>query len=248
MGKPTVDIIIPVYNEEDALEGSIATLRAFLAEHGGGYEWRIAVADNASTDQTFPIAQRLSETWPEVRVIHLDEKGRGRALKQAWLGSEADIVCYMDVDLSTNLNSLPPLIDAIRDGADAAIGTRLAKASRVTRSTKREIISRCYNFGVKLLFFTRFSDAQCGFKAIRTSVARRVLPLIHNTYWFFDSELLIVLEKSGMKIAEIPVNWIEDYGTTVRIVRDVIAFARELLGLRWRLGRTVAEVKQTQSD
>ncbi len=233
-GQVTVDIVIPVYNEEAALPKSVATLRDYLNTYFP-YEWRVIIANNASTDDTLKVAQELAAADPHVSVLHLDRKGRGRALKAAWLASEADVVSYMDVDLSTNLQSFLPLIAPLATGhSDVAIGSRLLKGAVVTRQWKREIISRCYNLLIKLFFRNRFSDAQCGFKAVKRSVARQLLPEVENNEWFFDTELLLLAEEAGLRVYEVPVDWIEDLDSRVRIVSTATEDIKGLLRVRAR--------------
>jgi len=232
----TVDVIIPVYNEERDLEPSVTKLRAFL-QTSCPYRWRIMIADNASKDRTLEIARSLSERYPqEVTWIHLDAKGRGRALKAAWTASQADIVSYMDVDLSTNLRHFMPMIEPLARGEyHVATGSRLMRGARVTRQLKREVISRCYNLIVKLMFpRRRFSDAQCGFKALTRQAVRDLIPHIVDNNWFFDSELLIRAEQRGYRIWEVPVEWIEDLDTRVKILSTAI---EDLKGL-WRVRTT----------
>jgi glycosyltransferase involved in cell wall biosynthesis len=229
---PTVDVVIPVYNEEKDLPRSILILSRFLKERLE-YPWRIVIADNGSTDSTLSIAQMLSQKYPGVTYIHLLEKGRGRALRKAWLDSPADIVSYMDVDLSTDLNYFPKLIQAVEEGYDIAIGSRLAKGARTRRSFKRELISRCYNMLVRCLFFTHFTDAQCGFKALSSRAARALVPLVKDQGWFFDSELLIIAEKRGFRIKEIPVAWVEDPDSRVKIIRTAWGDLKGLMRLRF---------------
>jgi glycosyltransferase involved in cell wall biosynthesis len=229
-----VEIVIPVYNEQEVLEKSVTTLRNYLQDHFP-YRWRITVADNASLDRTWEIAQRLQETYPDVKALHLDKKGRGRALRYAWTNTDADVVSYMDVDLSTNLKSFLPLVAPIITGhSDLAIGSRLARGAVVTRQWKREIISRFYNMMIKLSFFNAFSDAQCGFKAVRADVAHRLLPLIENNEWFFDTEMLLLAEHNNLRIYEVPVEWIEDLDTRVKIVKTAMEDIRGL----WRVRKT----------
>jgi len=234
-----VEIVIPVYNEQEALEKSVNTLRSYLQEYFP-YRWRITIADNASKDKTWEIAQRLQETYPDVKALHLEQKGRGRALRYAWSNTDADVVSYMDVDLSTNLKSFLPLVAPIITGhSDLAIGSRLARGAVVTRQWKREIISRCYNMMIKLSFFNAFSDAQCGFKACRTDVVRRLLPLIENNEWFFDTEMLLLAERNHLRTYEVPVEWIEDLDTRVKIVKTAMEDVRGLWRVRklfWRGG------------
>lgn len=230
----SVDIVIPVYNEERVLERSVETLRSFLAQHLP-YRWRVLVADNASTDGTLALAQELARRYEDVDYLHLPQKGRGRALRQAWLASEAEVVSYMDVDLSTDLVAFPPLVAAIlEEGYDVAIGTRLGPGSQTNRSPRRELISRTYNLLIKAFFFSRFSDAQCGFKALSRRAAQELLPLVENQEWFFDTELLLLAEKGGYRIKEVPVRWVEDPDTRVRIARTVSEDLRGLLRMRLR--------------
>jgi glycosyltransferase involved in cell wall biosynthesis len=229
----TVDVVIPVYNEEQVLERSITILREFLQERRA-CRWRIVIADNASVDKTLEVAKRLASLYPEVNYIHLDQKGRGRALRRAWLESEADIVSYMDVDLSTNLEAFPPLIDGlIKEEHHIAIGSRLKEGAQVQRQLKREVISRCYNLLMKLMFWNRFSDAQCGFKALTRKAVEDLVPIVKDQGWFFDSELLLRAEQKGYQIYEVPVNWIDDLDSRVNIVQTAWGDLKGLIRVRF---------------
>lgn len=231
-----VDVIIPVYNEELDLSASVLRLDRFLADTFP-YDYRVIIADNASTDSTFEIARRLADRHAHVRAVHLETKGRGRALRQVWLDSDADVVAYMDVDLSTDLKALLPLVAPLVSGhSDLAIGTRLSRGSRVVRGPKREFISRSYNLILKASLGASFSDAQCGFKAMRRDVADRLLPLVEDNNWFFDTELLVLAERAGLRIHEVPVDWVDDPGSTVNIVDTAV---EDLKGV-WRLLRGFA--------
>ncbi len=227
-----VNVTIPVFNEEKILPSSIATLHTFLTKHCR-FEWEIVIANNASTDTTLEVAKRLSRELTDVRIVHLNQKGRGRALKKVWSESGADILSYMDVDLSSNLYAFPPLIEAlISGGFDIGIGSRLLKASTTRRSFKREVISRTYNLLVKSFFFTKFSDAQCGFKSIAKGAAGKLLPMIEDTGWFFDTELLVIAEKLGYRIFDLPVSWVEDLDSRVKIVSTAMDDIRGLIRVR----------------
>jgi glycosyltransferase involved in cell wall biosynthesis len=231
----TVDVVIPVLNEEVALGPSVETLRAFLTDHCP-YNWRIVVADNASTDRTPEICAELKALYPgQVDFTRLEQKGRGRALRMAWSQSTADVVCYMDVDLSTNLRALPPLLAAlIHSDYDLATGSRLIHGAIVTRQWKREVISRAYNLLIRLLFWHRFRDAQCGFKGATRRAVDDLLPQVKDQAWFFDTELLLKGERQGYRIFELPVEWIEDLDTRVKIVetawKDIKGLVRVRLG------------------
>src|SRR5919206_996287 len=225
----SVEVVVPVCNEERALPQSIPALCAYLETYFP-YRWSVVIADNASTDATLAVAEGLASAYPGVSVMHLEEKGRGRALKAAWSASKADIVAYMDVDLSTNLWSFLPLIAPLATGdSDVAMGSRLLRGAHVTRQWKRELISRCYNLLIKLLFGNRFSDAQCGFKAIKRSVAQKLLPQVEDGEWFFDTELLFLAEEHGYRISEVPVDWIEDLDSRVDVTPTALKDVKGLL-------------------
>ncbi|GAA3355499.1 glycosyltransferase [Saccharopolyspora gregorii] len=215
----TVDLVIPVYNEERSLPGCLHVLRDHL-EHDFPFNWTITVVDNASTDGTLRVAHELAESMPNVRVLHLDRKGRGLALRTAWGYSDADVVVYMDVDLSTGLDGLLPLVAPLVNGhSDLAIGSRLAPGSRTIRGAKRELISRAYNKVIRWTHGARFSDAQCGFKAARTDVIRPLLRKVEDDSWFFDTELLLLAEHNGLRVHEVPVDWVEDVDTRVNVTK-----------------------------
>jgi glycosyltransferase involved in cell wall biosynthesis len=232
----SVDLFIPCYNEERVLADSVGKLKDWCAGHLASYRWRVVVADNASKDATLQVAQRLTADDPDrVGYIHLDEKGRGRALKRAWLESNADAMCYMDVDLSTDLAMITPLLNAVlEDGYDIAYGSRVARGADIERSLKREINSRGYILLFKLLFQAKFSDAQCGFKAVNARTARELMPVIQDNEWFWDTELLVIGEKGGWKLKEVPVRWIEDPDSRTRFPQDIIKMMSQAFKLRLR--------------
>ncbi|MDO9353821.1 MAG: bifunctional glycosyltransferase family 2/GtrA family protein [Solirubrobacteraceae bacterium] len=235
-GAPVLDVVVPVYNEEDAIRSCIDRLHAHLTD-SLPFGFRITIADNASTDSTLAIANELTEQYPAVRVHHLELKGRGRALRTVWAESDAQVLAYMDVDLSTDLAALLPLIAPLISGhSDVAIGTRLHRGSNVTRGAKREMISRSYNVILRRTLSARFSDAQCGFKAIRRDVAQALLPHVEDNGWFFDTELLVLAERTGLRIHEVPVDWIDDPDSSVHIVDTAL---EDLRGV-WRIGTAFA--------
>ncbi len=222
-----VEVVVPVYNEQRVLRDSITRLHDYLTRTFP-YGFRITIADNASTDDTWRLARELAAELPHVRAVHLEEKGRGRALRRVWSLSDADVVSYMDVDLSTDLDAFLPLVAPLLSGhSDLAIGTRLARTSRVVRGPKREFISRSYNLLLHLLG-ARFSDAQCGFKAARTEVAQALLPAVEDEEWFFDTELLLLAERYGLRIHEVPVDWVDDPDSRVDIVKTALDDLRGL--------------------
>lgn len=220
---PVLDIVVPVFNEERDLAPCVRRLHAHLAR-SFPYRFRITIANNASTDGTAGIADELAREMTDVVAVHLAQKGRGRALHTVWSASDAAVLAYLDVDLSTDLNAVYPLVAPLLSGhSDLAIGSRLARGSRVVRGPKREFISRCYNLILRGALAARFSDAQCGFKAIRRDVAEKLLPHVSDTGWFFDTELLVLAERSGLRIHEVPVDWVDDPDSRVDIVATAIA-------------------------
>ena len=230
----SVDIVIPVLNEEQSLPKCVATLVSFVREIPE-YSWKVTIADNGSTDRTLEVARELSEQLPEVSYIHIEGRGRGRALKRAWGESTADVRCYMDVDLSTDINALPALVSAVaNEGYDVATGSRLISGSKVTgRKPVREITSRGYNLLIRLLFWPPFHDAQCGFKAVSRRAAENLLPLVKDNAWFLDTELLLLAQAAGYRTKEIPVRWVDDPDTRVKIVSTAMEDVKGLLRLRF---------------
>ena len=230
---PVVDIVVPVFNEAGTLRASIMRIHDYLSTRFP-FTWQLTIADNGSVDTTLALAATLAEELPGVRVVHLPDKGRGRALRTAWSSSRASVLAYTDVDVSTDLDALLPLVAPLVSGhSDLAIGSRLASTARVVRGPKRELVSRAYNALVRAALRAGFTDAQCGFKAVRADVARRLLPLVEDDGWFFDTELLVAAERSGLRIHEVPVDWVDDPDTRV----DVVATAKADLKGIWRILR-----------
>ena len=246
-GDSQVEIVVPVRNEERDLGPAVRRLRAFLDDRFP-FAARITIADNGSTDGTWARALRLAEEFALVRAVRIERPGRGGALHSIWSGSDADVFAYMDVDLSTDLNALLPLVAPLMSGhSDVAIGTRLARGARVVRGPKREIISRCYNLLLHASLGTGFSDAQCGFKAIRADAARALLPLTTDTGWFFDTELLVLAERAGLRIHEVPVDWIDDPDSRVNVVATALGDLRGIVRLGTGLARGTIEVPALRS-
>ncbi len=234
--RPVLDVVVPVFNEQATLERSVRSLHDHLSTQFP-YPFRITIADNASTDDTPRIAARLADRLPYVTALRTAQKGRGRALRAAWTASDATVLAYCDVDLSTDLAALLPLVAPLISGhSDLAIGTRLGRGSRVVRGPKRELISLAYNLLLRGALAARFSDAQCGFKAIRADVAERLLPLVEDTGWFFDTELLVLAERSGLRIHEVPVDWVDDPDSRVDVLATAVADLKGIV----RVGRALA--------
>ncbi|WP_435799248.1 dolichyl-phosphate beta-glucosyltransferase [Streptomyces misionensis] len=230
--EPVLDVAVPVFNEEKDLAPNVRRLHAHLRDTFP-YPYRITIADNASTDRTPLIAAALASDITEVTSLRLPEKGRGRALRAAWSGSRAPVLAYLDVDLSTGLAALLPLVAPLISGhSDLAIGTRLASGARVVRGPKREVISRCYNTLLRCTLSVGFSDAQCGFKAVRREAAELLLPLVRDGEWFFDTELLVLAERAGLRIHEVPVDWVDDPDSSVDILATALADLRGIVRMR----------------
>jgi len=228
-----VDIVIPVLNEQEALPVCISKLQNYISNNVDD-KCNIVIADNGSNDDTPEISNRLVSEYQNIQYVRIPERGRGLALKTVWSKSESDIVCYMDVDLSTGLEALPILIKRLKGNYQIAIGSRLSKTSKVSnRSFQRELTSRGYNFLLKIFFFNKFHDAQCGFKGLRTSTAKNILPLIKDNKWFFDTELLLIAEKSGFEIANIPVQWTDDKDSRVNVIKTIIEDLKGIFRLRF---------------
>jgi glycosyltransferase involved in cell wall biosynthesis len=243
-GVPVVDVVLPVYNEQAALANSVRRLHRNITE-SLPYPARITIADKASVDETPSIAAQLASELDGIRVVRLEQKGRGRTLQAVWSTSDAPVLAYMDVDLSTDLAALEPLLAPLISGhSDLAIGTRLARGSRVVRRTKREVISRCYSLMLRSTLAARFSDAQCGFKATRADVAARLLPHVVDTGWFFDTELLMLAERSGLRIHEVPVDWVEDPDSRVDIIATAAADLKGIARLHTGLATGCVSVRE----
>lgn len=240
MQKPSVEITVPVYNEEKELAKNIAILHEFCQKNLKSYDWHITIADNASTDNTPLIALAIERDNPNISHFRLEQKGRGRAVKRVWVESDRDLCVYMDLDLSTDLVHLPNILKKLGAGYDVAIGSRLAKGARVIgRTFLRELTSRILNFFfIQFFFHTHFTDAQCGFKAVTRRVVENLIPKVKDNEWFFDGELLIIAEKSGYKIYEEPVHWVDNPGSTVRLIStiwgDLMSIGRLLRTKPWK--------------
>lgn len=232
---PKVDLIVPTLNEVHVLRRSIERIRQYMRDEFP-YPARVVVADNGSTDGTGDLAEQLAQEYEDVGVVRLNARGRGRALRQAWSETEAEIVAYTDVDISTELPALERMCRAIwEDGYDMAVGSRLMRESQTTRGLKREAISRIYNLFIKVVLWTRFSDAQCGCKAVSRRVVKDLMPLVQDEEWFFDTELLVRGEKGGYRVKDIPVTWVDDDDSRVKIVSTAWKDIQGVLRLRRQL-------------
>jgi len=226
-----VEIVVPVYDEVATLAANVEVLLAYLREEFP-FRYRIVIADSAGVEGTRAVAASLAARHEEVTLLGLGRKGRGVALRTAWLASDADVVSTIDVDLSTQLESFLPLVAPVLSGhSELAVGTRLAHDAGIGRRLERDLV---YNGLIRAAFRVGFSDARCGFKAIRADVARRLLPFVEDDGSFFDTELLLLAERNGLRIHEVPVDRSEDLDSRVELLP---AIAADLRGL-WRMRRS----------
>ncbi|MFL2745725.1 MAG: glycosyltransferase [Dehalococcoidia bacterium] len=236
--KKSLDIILPVYNEQSILKQSVSIICEFITNNLTSYDTNIIIVDNGSTDSTFEIANQLTKSHNNIKAKKIKTKGRGIALKTAWFESSSDLLLYMDIDLSTDLSSLKPLIYEIDfNNFDIAIGSRLLKNSVVSnRKFLRTLTSKTYSFLTRFLFLSKIHDFQCGFKIINKHASKTLLPKIKDSGWFFDTELLLLAEKEKFKIKEIPVNWTDDRDSKVNVIKTIIEDIKGLIRMRiWGL-------------
>ncbi|MEM3087308.1 MAG: glycosyltransferase family 2 protein [Halobacteria archaeon] len=235
MAPVDISLVIPAYNEAAGLPRAVEAARSALAPLGS---FEIILAEDGSTDGTDRAAADLAERFPDVRHLHSDRRlGRGGALRRAFAESRGGILAYMDVDLATDVAHLPALVGAVRDGADAATGSRRVPGSAAERSPKRSFLSGAYNGWVRLWLGSGVRDHQCGFKAFRRESLLPLLGRVRSDGWFWDTETLVLAQRAGMKVVEIPVRWREQRRTKVRLGRDILGLARSVVALWWRLRR-----------
>ena len=228
-------IIIPTHNDEKIISKNIAYIDSYIKKNFTELKnYKIAVIENGSCDNTKIICKRLSKKYSNISFSYLIKKGRGGALRYAMKKNKADIYCYMDSDLSTNLSCFKNLIENMQS-YDILIGTRYHPSSKIKRGFRRLFLSKIYNKLVQLFFKVRFSDFQCGFKAFNKKVIKNLLPQIQDNSWFFDTEFLIIAYKNNYKIYELPIIWKESSNSSVKIFRDSIYHLIKLFELRIRL-------------
>lgn len=245
---PVLDLTVPVCDEEARLEANLRRLHSHLME-SLPHAFRITVADNASTDGTLRIAERLARELPELLVVRFQDRGRGNALRQVWQNSPSPILAYMEAELPADLSALAPLLAPLLSGhSDVAVGTRLSPASHTNLSPQRQIISRSYNALLRTLMGAHVSDAQCAFKAIRADAARKLLPYIKDDRWFFDTELMIDAELCGLRVHEVPVDWTDDPNSSVDVVRTAFADLRGMARLMRDLARGRVPVRELRRE
>ena len=232
-----INIIIPLYNEGKIIAKTIETLIHFLAQSGFPYEYVITLANNASTDNSLMVCEELTRKFRQVRILDLTGKGKGRAIRAAWTTAEAEILTFMDADLSSDLSFFRSLIDAVVvEGYDLATGNRLGKNSKIiNRRFLRSVASRLYNIFIRVLFKTSISDHQCGFKAMSKQAFFSVAPLLEDNAWFFDTELIVMARQQGLKIKPIDIMWSDNTDSKVTLGRTSYEMFRAAWKLKKRL-------------
>lgn len=237
-----LSLLLPAYNEATVLPWSVRTLAAYAKDALSEYNWQIVIVDNASSDNTQAVMTDLQREQPRLRYLRVPVKGRGIALRTAWTELDYDISLYMDVDLAVSLEAVRPIIEAVaNDNADIAVGSRYAPGAKIERSVFRSITSVGYNILTKLFVGLKTRDAQCGFKAIRKDIAQQLLPLVRDTKWFFDTELLVLAERRGLRVMEVPVSWVETRPalrkSKVKVLQTIVEYVIDLCRLRWAMVR-----------
>lgn len=243
-----IDFCLPAYNEEKILKNNVLKLLNYLKTQNFNFRWRIVIVVNGSSDNSFALAEKLSFAYPgEIIALNIISPGRGNALKKTWLQSTADILIYMDIDLSSSLENIADLLaPLIENKADLTIGSRLMPEAKIKRSFFRELNSRGYNFLAKIILGHKFSDLQCGFKAVKKETFLKILPYLKDDKWFFDTELIILTNFFHYKIKEVPIKWEErQYNqgkSKVKVIRDVTKFIVNLIKLKFRLRKIASPI------
>jgi uncharacterized membrane protein YbhN (UPF0104 family) len=227
--KIDVSVVLPAYNEANRIEDTVKVVKDTLEKLDYGYE--IIIAEDGSTDGTDEIAKRLSSRDPRIVHLHSDNRlGRGKALTNAMEIAKGDVVVYLDVDLSTDMDHLKELIDAVaKEGYDIATGSRLLKDSQTERPFKRDFASKVYNFLVRLMLGSKLRDHQCGFKAFKRSSVLKLLRDVKDNHWFWDTEVLVLAQRKGLRVKEIPVKWKQSGETKVKFTKDVLYMFSQIL-------------------
>ncbi|MFH1412596.1 MAG: glycosyltransferase [bacterium] len=237
-----IDICLPVYNEQNILQKNTLHIFEFCKKQNWPFDWQIVIIVNGSVDKSLQIAKELAGNYLQIIAVNYEASGKGNAIKEYGLISKADIMVYMDIDLSTDLKDLPELIEQItKHDYDLAIGSRLMPGSITKRSFLRELISRSYNLLSRILLNNNISDMQCGFKAVRITVFHKVAAYIQDTKWFFDTELVVFTKLLNYAIKEVPVNWSENRyekrKSTIRLGKDSCQLLISLIKLKKRLSK-----------
>ena len=232
--KITVDIVVPVYNEQETLATQIKKLHNYV-EQIEKINCSIIIANNGSQDETASIAIELTKIYSNVRYSFTSQPGPGKILKQCWSQSDADIVGYMDLDLSTSLHHFSEAVELLSDDScDVVNGSRLLPESQVIgRRAMRTVSSIVFNKVLKTVFQTKISDGMCGFKFFRRDVINEIkLSEIEHDGWFASASFLLVAEAQKFRIREIPVVWQDDARSKVKIIKLSLEYLRNIVSLK----------------
>ncbi len=231
----SINLLFPVLNERLRLENGIERSMAYLKEHVN-IPYRLTILDNGSTDETPEIGMRLEEKYPEVSYVRVGERGVGVAFRKGISLNESDIVGYMDIDLSTDLKYLSKTIEAFQTRPELQYvnGTRFSKESDTQgRKWYRKITSMGLVFLLKTIFHMKATDAVCGFTFLRKEAAEQLVRESSNDNgWFYTIEFLLRAERDGMVIYDMPVEWQEDYNTTVKIWKTIKNYLVQIYKLK----------------
>ncbi len=230
-------IVLPVYEGNvNELEQSLRIQQEYYQKELQNYKWGILLGVNGSlTSGSFEKIKKILQTFDNIKYIHTPVQGKGAGIIEGWQRSSADIRVYTDVDLAADLRSLPEMIANLEQGYDLCVGSRYHPGSQVSRSWHRRIISIIYHrFFLNFILGVCCKDGQCGLKAITARAAGEILPLVRDRGWFFESEMLFIAEKKGLKIKEIPVYWKETRQSSVNLLTTIPMFILNVFTLSLR--------------
>jgi len=240
-------VVLPARNEELIIRDNVLRLYEYMQGAFPNDDWKIVVSDNNSSDRTAEIVKELAEKHARIEYLLVTVVGKGAAVKNAWEKYSSDVYMFMDSDLATDIHGIPMLVEPLRlETSDIACGSRFLRESAVERSLIRRVTSFGYRLVVKLLLSIKVRDLPCGFKAINEKAKKALLSKIESDGWFFDSELIILGEKLGLRVQEIPVRWREPIETgrksKVKIISLSIEYVKEVVKIRKRLQKMKAEL------
>ena len=238
MPKPFLSVVIPTFNEEARIAGTLDSVIEYLVSRD--YQWEVVVADDGSTDRTAQLVGRVIVEHSNVRVLRLPHRGKGWAVKNGMLAAEGEFRLLCDADLSVLIElveRLLPLFDATSGGAgsDIVLGSREASgAARIGEPSRRHLMGRVFNRIVSLLAVPGLTDTQCGFKCFRGETAQDLFPRLTLDGFAFDVELLHLARKLGLPYSEVGVDWYYRSQSKVRPIQDSLVMALDLIKIRWR--------------
>ena len=238
MPKPFLSVVIPTFNEEARIAGTLDSVIEYLVSRD--YEWEVVVADDGSTDRTAQLVGSVIVQHANVRVLRLPHRGKGWAVKNGMLAAEGEYRLICDADLSVaieHVERLLPCFDAKPGGpgSDIVLGSREAPgAVRIGEPSRRHLMGRVFNRIVSLLAVPGLTDTQCGFKCFRGETAEDLFPRLTLDGFAFDVELLHLARKLGIPYSEVGVDWYYRAQSKIRPIQDSLAMTLDLIKIRWR--------------